>query len=150
VSSEELGDLKTDRCSHCGLRIADALIADCGLIHFYRLWRARSVFVFGWMPTGCNPFTPGRHCKKVVQFQSNDCGTPAGRPSDDLCAVRAPREMPRPSLRARIEKPNASVCDRIMAVRLNAFETVAGTARKPNIFFLIRAATRGRLDMLNF
>jgi len=48
--------------------------------------------------------------------------------------------MPRPSLTTRVEKPNSTVCDWIMGVSIRAFKTIARTAGKPEILFIIGAA----------
>src|SRR5437764_15360169 len=103
-----------------------------------------------WMPAGGCPLSPGSEGKEMIQFQSHNGCTSAGRDADDVRPVLAPLEMARPFLPAWVEESNPATSDRIICVRLRAFETTARTAGESEILFRIRAAARGRDEMLDF
>lgn len=62
-------------------------------------------------------------------------------------SVSIPFEVPRPFLKTWIEELNSADCDRIVSVRLDAFEAIAGAAREPKIRFRLRASAHRWLDV---
>src|SRR5438128_8418649 len=103
-----------------------------------------------WMPAGGCPLSPGSEGKEMIQFQSHNGCTSAGRDADDVRPVCAPLEVARPFLPAWVEESHSATGNRIISMRLCAFETIARTVGEPEILFRICAAARGRDEMLDF
>src|SRR4051812_25318657 len=86
------------------------------------------------MPTGDDPPPPGFHDLGAVQANGSNRGSATGRLSDDDIPLRAPAEMSRPDLLARVEEPHHVSGNRIGSGYPVALVIVAHGAREPEVF----------------
>ncbi len=108
------------------------------------------MLVLWWMPTGPHPCAPHHDSNNVIQLESNYSGSSAWREANDLVAIVIPGKVVGPALLARIKQFDQFPRQGIGHFSLDALVTIAQTAGKPEVFFIIGTPGGNWNDMVNF
>jgi hypothetical protein len=90
------------------------------------MWvRRERGLILRWVPTGHYPTPTRPHKVFIVEFKSNDCGTPTSRSTNDQSAILAPTKVLTPGLKAWIKEGYSLTAFRVDAMCLRSLVAVA-------------------------